>query len=111
MPGVLGGYQGLPFTTTSTDCTPWPLDPLVAASDSVESSWAETCCMTSVPALPMAAPVRLTTAVTPSSVTSLTLVFGGKAVFVAPKESQSVGGEISSLTRPPSSAWVEITGT
>ena len=58
--------------------------------------------MTSLPAcvgaaaLAMAAPVRLTTAVTPSSVTPLTLVFGGKAVFVAPSDSQSVGGVIRS---------------
>src|SRR5882724_58719 len=107
LPWPWGGIQGFPFTTTSTDCTPWPFELLGAAPDSVDSSCAETCCMTSLPALstpllalPMAAPVRSTTAVTPLSVTPLTTVLGGKAVFVAPLDSQSFGGVISSLTSP-----------
>ena len=51
-------------------------------------------------ALVMALPVRLTTAVTPSSETSLILVPFGKAVFVAPPDSQSSGCVIRSLTSP-----------
>ena len=99
-PWLPGGNHGLPFNSTSTDCTA-PADPLWPDPDSVQSSCDETCCMRSLFSAALAMePVRLTNAVPPSTVTPLILVSAGSAVFVAPPESQSAGGVIRSCTSP-----------